>query len=54
MRNRRDAYPASTGAVSSMPYLDNDGSTLAFTSTALDLVQGQPSTRLERVFVWQR
>ncbi|WP_210443166.1 hypothetical protein [Nocardioides sp. SYSU D00065] len=54
VRNRRGQYPASTGAVSSMPYLDGDGSTLAFTSTALNLVQDQPSTRLERVFVWER
>jgi hypothetical protein len=37
-----------------MPYIDGDGSTVGFTSTALNLTPGQPATRLERVFVWRR
>jgi hypothetical protein len=37
-----------------MPYIDGDGSTVGFASTALNLAPGQAATRLERVFVWQR
>jgi len=54
VRNRQGSYPASPGAASSMPYLDGDGSTVGFTSTALNLAPGQPATRTERVVVWQR
>jgi Tol biopolymer transport system component len=54
VRNRQGLYPGSPGALSSMPYIDGDGSTVGFTSTALNLAPGQAATRLERVFVWQR
>lgn len=53
VRNRQGTYPASTGASSTMPYLDGDGSTVAFTSVAQNLVLGA-SSRLERVYAWQR
>jgi Tol biopolymer transport system component len=54
VRNRQGVYPGSPGALSSMPVIDGDGSTVGFTSTALNLAPAQPGTRLERVFVWQR
>lgn len=51
--NRQGVYPGGSGAGSALPYIDGDGSTVAFTSTAQNLTPGA-STRLERVYVWQR
>lgn len=51
VRNRQGVYPG--GANTAMPYLDGDGSTVAFTSTAQNLVAGV-TTRVERVYTWQR
>lgn len=51
VRNRQGRYPGSGNAA--MPYVDGDGSTVAFTSTALSLAPDL-TTRLERVYTWER
>lgn len=51
IRNRQGVYPG--GANAAMAYLDGDGSTVAFTSTAANLTPGV-TTRIERVYTWQR
>jgi Tol biopolymer transport system component len=53
VKNRQGVYPGGAGAISSLPYIDGDGSTVAFTSQAQNLSVGANS-RLERVYAWQR
>ena len=52
VKNRRGVYPGRRGS-SGLPYIDGDGSTVAFTSRAPNLSAGARS-RLERVYAWQR
>jgi Tol biopolymer transport system component len=53
VKNRQGVYPGSGGGYSSLPYIDGDGSTVAFTSKAQNLSVGADN-RLERVYAWQR
>lgn len=53
VKNRNGVYPASGGGFSSYPFIDGDGSTVAFASRAQNLTIGA-NNRLERVYVWQR
>jgi Tol biopolymer transport system component len=53
VRNLQGVLPSSSGAGSSLPYIDGDGSTVVFTSTARNLAVGT-TDRLERVFAWDR
>jgi dipeptidyl aminopeptidase/acylaminoacyl peptidase len=53
VKNRQGVYPGSRLDSSSLPYIDGDGSTVAFTSHAQGLSAGARS-RLERVYAWQR
>ena len=53
VKNRQGVYPVNGNGYSSLPYIDGDGSTVAFTAHARNLSAGA-STRLERVYAWQR
>jgi Tol biopolymer transport system component len=53
VRNLQGVFPSSSGAGSSLPYIDDDGSTVVFTSTAQNLAAGA-TNRLERVYAWDR
>jgi Tol biopolymer transport system component len=53
VKNLQGVYPGSAGGYSSLPYIDGDGSTVAFTSRAQNLSAGA-SNRLERAYAWHR
>ena len=53
VKNRQGVYPWSQSGSSSLPYIDGDGSTVAFTSYARGLSAG-PRSQLERGYAWQR
>ena len=50
VRNRQGVIPS--GGYAGMPYIDGDGSTVAFNTTMQNLSVGA-TNRLERVYAWQ-